>query len=133
MKVTKPICIDDDLIKELKNINASSLVNSLIREYFEGIDTKNLSKLKQMYSEKQAKKRVLLKEMRDLSKKIKEISEKERKLLKVTRGLTEKEYEILKNCQSRVSLSLAYRQPPLKNRSWVDVKQIWQELKGGVS
>lgn len=133
MKVTKPFCIDAELIEELKKTNASLLVNSLLKEHFDAETKPNLIKLKQIFSEKTQKKKILLKELRDLRLKIDKMEQEERKILKITKQFSDKELDLLKNCESRIRLSLLHRQTILKNRRWIDVKQVWQELKGGKS
>jgi len=77
MKTTKPFCIDSDLIKELSKINASSLVNELLRDYFNQINEGNLAKNKQKLTGLLSEKKILCKKVRELRQKIKEIETKE--------------------------------------------------------
>lgn len=132
MKVNITLSLDEEVVHYLRGQkDYSPLANKVLKEYIEGAETENLLKLKQKLVEinqKQAKDRRLKKE---IVTKIKKITEKERKILKITRGLNEREMELLKNCDSRIKLSLIYKQTSLKNHKFIDVKKIWTELKGG--
>jgi len=133
MKVTKPFCIDADLLENLKKVNASELVNRLLTEHIEGKDDKNLSKLKQKLNENLIKKRVLLKKTRDLRIKIREIEIKEQKILSLSKKFPEKILKEIENSRSLVALHIAHRSGELKNYNWMDVKKIFYELKGGTT
>lgn len=131
MKVTKPFCIDDDLTKDLKEFNASELVNSLLREYFDGINNMSLSKLKQLLSKKRKEKAALLKEIREITRKIDEITRKEIKILRLSKKYPKEMLEKLSKLQSLQALWVWRKTPPLNNYTYTELKDIFQEVKGG--
>ena len=133
MKITKPFCIDDSLIKDLKKHNASELVNKLLIEYFEGFDSKNIAKLKQILIKKSREKAVLLKQIRELKRKIKENTEKEAKILRLSRKYPDRFFKILQGVNTIPHLLIVYRSDmTLKKYGWMEVKKIFLELKGGL-
>ena len=134
MKVTKPFCIDDDLIVDLKKTNASELVNSLIREHFEGVSGMTLSKLKRLQTEKQKKKASLLKELRQIGSRIKEIEQKEAKVLQLTKSYPDYIFKVMNGCDNVMKLYSAFRNDDrLKKYKWMELKKIYNHLKGGTN
>ncbi len=133
MKITKPFCIDDKLIPQLKNINASELVNLLLTEHLEGINSENLSKLKQKLSEKLQKKAILLKEIRLIKKKVAEISAKEARILKISKTYPDYIFKCIDGSNSVLNFYSMYRRDPsLKRFSWIELKKVFNEVKGGM-
>jgi len=137
MKVTKPFCVDDDLIKDLQKVNASELVNELLREHFDGIDSMNLVKLKQLLSKKTMEKSSLLKEIRDFKRKIRQIEQKERKILLVMKKFDSEIVDIISNIGSQAALFAWYRSKSnplsekLRQLPYTTIKSIYIEVKGG--
>jgi len=134
MKVTKPFCVDSDLLDELSKINASDLVNSLLRDHFDGKNSMNLGKLKQKLSKNLQKKKVLLKETRELRRKIAKIEEKEAKILKISKQYPPYVFKIIDGCKNLPALFATFRHDKtLKEFGWMELKKLFNNLKGGAS
>jgi len=132
MKVTKPFCVDADLIDELTKVNASELVNSLLLEHFDDKNSMNLGKLKRKLSENLQKKRVLLKETRDLRVKITKIEEKEAKILKISKKYSDYVFKVIDGCDDVMKFFASFRSDDkLKKYQWRELKQLFKNLKGG--
>lgn len=132
MKVTKPFCIDDDLVSELSKVNASELVNSLLREHIDDKNSMSLSKLNTKLSENLQKKSILLREIRDLRRKIAQIKEKEAKILKFSKQYPDYVFKIINGCESLPKFFSIYRgDDKLKQYPWMDMKKLFNEVKGG--
>lgn len=130
MKITKPFCIDDELIHQLKKLNASDLVNSLLREYFDGKNSENLAKLKQKLSENLEKKKVLLRETREIRRKIVLIQRKENLILNLQKKIPAKLIDSMKNYDEWTRFYLCFKSE-VQKAGYMDTKKIFYELKGG--
>lgn len=109
MKITKPFCIDDNLARELSKTNASKLVNDLLSEYFEGVDSMNISKLKNNLDKKSRKKKILLKEIKELRERIDDLERKEKQILKLTNKIPVWLMKSMQNHESWFTFATAFR------------------------
>lgn len=132
MKITKPFCIDDDLISGLNKVNASRLVNSLLREHFDTENSQNLTKLKQRLREKAQKKSILLAEIRLLKRNINEITQKEAKILAFSKKYPDYIFKIINGCDDVMKFYSIYRNDvKLKRFGWMELKRVFNHVKGG--
>lgn len=100
MKINKMICIDEETAKKLDEINASELINRLLKDHFsENID-KNLAYLKQEY----AKNHLILKESKakekEFKKHIDRMEAREHKILTSFNKITPEQEKILRECKN---------------------------------
>ncbi|MBA7662234.1 hypothetical protein ES703_70260 [subsurface metagenome] len=70
MKVARTYTLDHEIVSKLQNINASELINRLLKDYFEAYSGKNT-----LLDEKNALYNQVLKKKRQISKEIKIINE----------------------------------------------------------
>ena len=63
VKIHKMICIDQDINEHLTGLNASSLINDMLRSKFEHADLKGMSKEQLAHEMKKEKLRLKLQEM----------------------------------------------------------------------
>ena len=70
MKIARTYTIEKEIIDKLEGLNASGLINELLKSYFNGDLPDDINILRQLYEEKRQKKAILLKEMRNISAKI---------------------------------------------------------------
>jgi len=132
MKVTKPFCIDAELLGDLKNINASELVNSLLTEHLDGKNSLNLGKMKALLSKNLEKKKKLLHDIRDLRARIAIIEQKEAKILKISKQYPDYIFKLIDGCSSVMVFYANYRNDiKLKAYSWIELKKLYNNLKGG--
>jgi len=132
MKITKPFCIDEELIPKLKNINASDLVTELLKEHFDGENVQNLGKLRENLKKKLQKKAILLKEVRLLKKKIAEITAKEARILKISRKYPDYVFKCIDGCRDVMAFYSMFRtDTTLKRFKWIELKKTFNEVKGG--
>lgn len=133
MKITKPFCIDDEIIPQLKNMNASELVNSLLKDHFDAENVVNLSKLRTKLKEKLRKKAILLKEIRLIKRKVAEISAKEARILKISKNYPDYVFKCIDGCDNVMKFYAIYRgDVTLKRFGWISMKQAFNEVKGGL-
>jgi hypothetical protein len=134
MKVTKPFCVDDELIRELTKVNASELVNSLLKEHFDDKNSMSLKKLKHKLSENLQKKKVLLRDIRDLRGKIAEIEAKEAKILKISKKYPDYVFKTIEGCTNVMAFYSAFRNDDkLRKYGWLELKKLFNHLKGGAA
>ena len=132
MKVTKPFCIDDNLIRELTKVNASELVNSLLKDHFDGKNEENLLKLKKKFTEIKQKKKEILTEYRNLRGKIAKIEQKEAKILKICGKIPTNILKAMEGFEDWIKFVMAFRTELNKLAiSRAELKNIFYEMKGG--
>ena len=132
MKVTKPFCIDDEIIPQLKKLNASELVNSLLKDHFDVENVQNLSKLREKLKEKLQKKAILLKDIRFIKRKVAEISAKEARILKISKNYPDYVFKCIDGCDNVMKFYSIFRgDTTLKRFSWIELKKTFNEVKGG--
>ena len=132
MKVTKPFCIDDEIIPQLKKLNASELVNSLLKDHFDVENVQNLSKLREKLKEKLQKKAILLKDIRFIKRKVAEISAKEARILKISKQYPDYVFKVIDGCDNIMKFYSIFRNDTaLKRFSWIELKKTFNEVKGG--
>jgi vacuolar-type H+-ATPase subunit I/STV1 len=143
MKVTKPFCIDAEFLPNLKKINASDLINSLLIEYFSGNDEKDLSKLMQKLDKNKAILKKTRKEIKDIELKINKIKQKERLAIAATRKYSLDVVNYVGSFAGESGLFMAHRAHNsdscrtseenlhLKGFTWQEIKKLYNEMKGG--
>ena len=134
MKITKPFCIDDDLINQLAKTNASELVNRLLHEHFDGVNNKNLGVLKQKLSKNVAEKRKIGKEIKEIRLNISEIERKERIALNLAKKIPSNLFKAMNDYSDFFKYWVAFREELRKlTLSRDEIKNIFYELKGGIN
>jgi len=127
MKQNKVLCIDEEIIKKLDGINASSLVNKLLIDHFNGFTEENLSILRKKYAENKQ----ILKESKQKDKEFKRIilnlEEKEKKVLTLSKKLTHQQYNQLKNTPITAS-NWEFHRKDFPNFTFSEIIK----LKGGI-
>lgn len=135
MKINVTISLDEGVVYKLKaQNNYSNLVNDQLKAYFEGVEEFNLSKLK----EKQAKIKGILKQSRAEAKvlgdKIKKIEEKESKILSLGRKYPDIVFKYIDSATDVMKFYAFFRSDPkLKRYTWMELKKLFNQMKGGGS
>lgn len=134
-RFTKHFTVDEDLFGELDKINASGLVNELLRDYFNKNQNETIIILNKKLAEEIEKKKVSLRKIREIKQKIAKIRAKESKVLRVCNKIPQ---EILTDFKSYPNLSPAMWMMRFKdiykkkyrNLQWMDVKTALKEFQG---
>ena len=91
VKKNKIICVDDDLHVKLGETNASSLINGLLREYFDGEGGDKVEFFKKKIALFRAEKVEILQKIRDFKQKIEVIQEAKEKIEQEKLDIVKKE------------------------------------------
>lgn len=135
MKINLTISLDEGIVYKLKaQNNYSNVVNDQLLRYFGGVEEFNLTKLKQ----KQAEINGILKKSRAEAKvlglKIKKIEEKESKFLSLGRKYPDIVFKYIESCDNVMKFYSFFRSDPnLKQYTWIELKKLFNEMKGGGS
>ena len=129
MKINKMLCIDEDLIKKLEGINASELVNRLLKEHFSEELEQNLTILKKKYDENKQILRESKRKDKQLRAFIDKIELKEKKIISLSKGLNEKQIRILRGMPENLSvIAWKYYKKDFPDYTFAQINQ----LKGGL-
>jgi arginyl-tRNA synthetase len=132
-KFTKPVTLDDDLREELTKVNASGLINELLKDYFNKNKSDDLKKLNQKLAEVEEKKRQINRERREIKQKIEKIKQREARVLKIFNSVPKSVVEEIKSFPNMtlMSLRLRYRDIYSKQYSftWLEIKKVFEELR----
>jgi len=137
MKINITMSLDKEVVESLKEENNySNLVNDQLKAYYDvkgcqnlAILIQNLAKTKQILKETNKKRR-------ELDLKIKKIKQTESKILKITNKYPPQVLSILKGSTNLAILRELYRTKDprmsyLKKYNWLELKQMFNYLKGG--
>ncbi|MCK4997140.1 hypothetical protein KAS08_02455 [Candidatus Pacearchaeota archaeon] len=134
-KRSRPFTLDEELFEELGKINASGLINELLKDYFNKNQNETIVILNEKLAEETEKKKVSLRKIREIKQKIAKIRAKESKVLRVCNKIPQ---EILTDFKSYPNLSPAMWMMRFKdiykkkyrNLQWMDVKTALKEFQG---
>lgn len=132
-KKNRQITIDDELNDELEKINASKLINDLLQDYFNRNKSDDLKVLNQKLEEKLQKKKILMREIRDLKLKINQIRDKEARVLRIFNKIPKEVVENINSYPNITLTSLRMRYNNIYqekyNFTWLDLKQAFEEIR----
>ena len=132
-KKNRQITIDDDLSEELDQINASGLINELLKDYFNKGNDENLKKLNQKLAEIEEEKRKINKKRREIKQKIEKIKQREARVLKLYSKVPQIVLQELKEFPNMTLMSLRNRYDGIYRRkysfSWMELKKVFEEMR----
>lgn len=137
MKINITISLDKEIVERLKEENNYSvLINKEIKAYYEGVESLNLKKLKQKYTEIKRILKEKRREAREMIRKIEKIEQKESRILKITSSLSAETIKIIRGCRNLMTLLELYktkdpRMKFLKKYQWMELKNFFNYVKGG--
>jgi hypothetical protein len=128
MKINKLFCLDEEIAKKLEGLNASELVNRLLKEHFSTEMSENLTILKKKYSENKQILKESKRKDRELASFIDKIEQNEKIILNLSKGMNEEQIRMLRGTAEINVSNWTYLRKHFPNYTFAEIRK----LKGGL-
>lgn len=133
MKISKLITIDDDLAENLKEVNASKLINELLKDYFGNSHSDKKEEIEQKINELKEEDKLISLKIKNLSKELKKAKTKEKEIREIYKKIPEEVLTDFKVYPKMTELILSQRfseiYKPKYDFTYEELKNAWNKYK----